>query len=443
MNFLRCCFVLTLLFVSSVAARAETRVLLIGIESAGDFEARMWVPFGSTADLAPGTAHLLEHLKFKSNHEQGLIHIEGISGVSYNAETGTRYTRFDLGIPRRHLGEGLAALANIPSPLEITDEQLKTEKIIVDQELLQRTTSDPDGPFLRSVWRELYKGTPLEREPGGTEESIAAITMPDVLAFDKAHYAKTDQFLVIAGPPASFLEKSLIRQTFATSVIGEIHIDLKRQVTRDDAALATLPAFLAPLQLGMIEPSLVEKTKTSAYVRSTKVFYNKLMAGPTDWKSLVAGQILERGIDSRLPEGLTDVISEEAGLVQNFNFNLSPAAAGVWEVSFAAQLAPGVHREAVLTAFEKYMAEFSKTGLSQTSFDRLKKRATLYDEWEDAERRILSLAQDTVAYGYGNAVGLRETSDQLTLKDTVPLAEMLAAPGRVAIGTLVPKEAEQ
>ena len=198
---IRLSFVLLTLYLLTLPVRAETRILFVGLESAGSFELRMWVPFGSVSDIAPGTAHLMEHLKFKSSQEQGLQHIQGIAGAAENAETGYNYTRFDIGVTQDNLKEALLALDGVSQPLSVTPQQLATEKVIVTQELLQRTTADPDSPKLLSAMLELYRGSEMERRPSGTEESINAIKMEDVMAFDAAHYAKTDKFLMIAGPP--------------------------------------------------------------------------------------------------------------------------------------------------------------------------------------------------------------------------------------------------
>jgi zinc protease len=439
---LRLSFVLLSLIWLALPLKAETRILFVGIESAGSFELRMWVPFGSVSDVAPGTAHLMEHLKFKSSQEQGLQHIQGIPGAAENAETSYNYTRFDIGVTQDNLKEALLALNGVSEPLSVTPLQLETEKGIVTQELLQRNNSDPDSPKLLSALLELYKGTELERRPSGTEESINAIKMEDVMAFDAAHYAKADKFLMIAGPVIPPQVQTKILALFPGAVSGSVRVDENREVTRDDAALVALGPFLKPLAApGLIHERIVHEFPSNR-VKLTKVYFTKLVEGPTEWKDAIGARILQEAVRSRLPEGLRDHIADDAGLVQDFGVDIAPLANGVWQLSFAAGLAPGVDPDKVVKVFEDYLSSFAKTGISQSSLERLKRRHFLYAEWEDAEQRLKNLGFEAAAFGYDNSMKGRDTIKDVSADQMQQLLTLFAGPGRIGISVLKPEGAQ-
>jgi zinc protease len=439
---IRLSLIATFILMLTLPLRAETRILFVGLDSAGSFEVRMWVPFGSVSDVAPGTAHLMEHLKFKSSQEKGLQNIQAIPGSAENAETSYNYTRFDIGVRKEFLKDALLALNGVSQPLSVTPEQLATEKVIVTQELLQRNNSDPDSPKLLSALLELYKGTELERRPSGTEDSIKAITMDDVMAFDKAHYANADKFLMIAGPPVPAEIQGKIRDMFPGSVSGTIHVDEKRVATRDDAALVDLPPFLKTLVADNLAKERVVHEFPSTRVKVPKLYFTKLFEAPTTYQDAINARILQEAIRSRLPEGLRDHIADDAGLVQDFAIDIAPLASGVWQLSFAAGLVPGVDPDQVVKVMETYLTEFAKNGISPTNLERLKKRHFLYSEWEDAETRLKNLGFEAAMFGYDNAMNGREDFKAVSQEQLQGLLTSLAGPGRVGISVLKPEGAQ-
>ena len=427
------------LFVLTLPLRAETRILFVSLDSAGSFELRMWVPFGSVSDVAPGTAHLMEHLKFKSSQEKGLQNIQSIPGAAENAETSYNYTRFDIGVKGDNLKEALLALKGVSEPLSVTPEQLATEKVIVTQELLQRNNSDPDSPKLLSALLQLYKGSELERRPSGTEDSIKSITMEDVKAFDQAHYAGTDKFLLVAGPPVPPEVQAKIAEIFGGAVTGTIHVDGKRDATRDDAALVALGPFLKNLVATGLPKERIVNVFPSARAKTPKLYVTKLIEGPTGFRDAIGARILEEAMRSRLPEGLRDHIADDAGLVQDFAIDIAPLASGVWQLSFAAGLVPGVDPDQVVKVFETYLDDFAKNGISSTSLERLKKRHFLYAEWEDAEQRLKTLGFEAAMFGYDNAMSGRDEITSVSQEQVQGLLALMAGPGRIGISVLKPE----
>lgn len=431
------------LFGATVLPASATDVLNVNIATAGQYEIHMWVPFGSYVDTVPGIAHVLEHLKFKSGGDKGIGALDNIVGSATNASTTYRYTRYDVGISGSHLKEALIALAGVTSPLKIQEMDLSGQKNVVKQELYQRYNSDPDTPFYFKFSATLYDGTPLAYLPGGTIESVDKVQMDDVLKFDAAHYQNADRFLLIAGPELPAAAKADIEAIFPKVHFGLIKVDNKRHATYDDQELRHLPVFLAQPQPLAIQPSRFRQDGTSTHIKSTKLLYSKIINAPLTWSGVLAADILDRAVESRLQEGLIDKISEDAGLVQDFNFSVDSSSQRSWKIDLSATLIDGVEPEMVVDIFEKYFADLSQHGISEKTFNRLRERFFIRDEWDDVESRISILGQTAAQYGYEKAADEYANFHDLKLNDVNVLLKSLGQDGRVGVAVLAPAGAAQ
>jgi predicted Zn-dependent peptidase len=423
--------------------KPENFVLNVGVEGAGSYQISMWIPAGSTSDSVPGIAHVLEHLKFKNRDGIGFTGFDAIAGSSSNASTTYRSTRYDLNVPPAGVSKALETLATMRRPLSITDADLKLEKSIVQQELFQRMQGDPDTPFYQEFYSALYAGLPYENPPGGTQESVASAAMKDVLAFDAAHYQGSKIFLLIAGPPLNAVNRSAIEQYFPNAAIGNLSVDHKLELRRDDVELQAMPALLSAVKIAELSASEFKREKTSPRARNIKLTVSKIISAPTSWRAMAAASILQDAIRSRLPEGLQERIAEDNRLVQDFSVSVSRLMDGIWQIDFSAAIENSVAPEAVRAAFEKYFAELSATGLSQKSFERLKARNFLVSEWESAEGRTQSLASDSIMFGYDKAISYRDELQQTKIEDVNDLLKTLQMPGRVGVLLLKPEGAMQ
>lgn len=426
---------------ASVNPQAE--ILEIGIANAATYEISMWVPAGSTSDSVPGIAHVVEHLKFKANDGSGFVAFDAIPGSASNAATTYETTRYDLYVPPEGVEKALESLASILLPMKISEADLKLEKTIVQQELLQRTQSDPDTPFFQEFYSKLYHGLPYEFAPGGSQSSVASVSLQNVLDFDAAHYKDSKVFLSIAGPQLTAPHNRAIERIFPQSAIAHISVARDLTMKRDDAELLQRPVLITPITVPEIKPEEVTFEKTSPRARSVKMSFVKIISAPTEWKSVVAASILRSAIMSRLADGLHDRISEEPRLVQSWSFTVSPLFEGVWQINFNADVENGVDPNMVRQAFETYLAELTKTGLSLASFERLKNRNFLVSEWENAGARASQLADSTLNYGYANSISYLESLHKAKVEDVNALLLFLQRPGRVGVALLKPAGALQ
>jgi predicted Zn-dependent peptidase len=220
-----------------------------------------------------------------------------------------------------------------------------------------------------------------------------------------------------------------------------VSIGHKFVVTRDDAELKGVGAFLLKIAAPEIEPSTFTMEDFSERATSTKVSTSKIVAAPTPWHSIAAARILNDVMNSRLPEGLYDRVSENPRLVQNWSLNLSRPLEGLWQVDFGADLEPGVTPEQISKIADSYLAELTTKGISQQSFDRVKARYFLTNEWENVGARASNLANDSVDDGYDQAISYVDELQRVTLADVNELLKVTQLPGRVGISVLKPKGA--
>lgn len=422
----------------AIDATPKAQVFDIAIENSTTYSLSLWVPFGSTSDSIPGIAHVLEHLKFKNSDGKGFAAFDSIPGSNSNAATNYTYTRYDLNVPPAGLIEALKGLVRITTPLAITEADLKTEKSVVTQELLERTESDPDTRFTIDFNSDLNRGLPFEKYPGGHVEDIAAVTLKDVLAFDAAHYQGSPFYLQVAGPYLNAENRNAIKTIFPNAVFGEMLVNREMRVKHDDKLLMAMPALLPVETIHTFGPDSFERTKISDRVRVPKFTWAKIIAAPTSWRAVAASSVLQDAMRSRLAEGLRDKIADDAGLVQDWNISVARIYEGVWQIRFSASLQPQVTPDQMTKIIERYISDFATHGLSLKSFERLKKRNFLFNEWENADSRVQSLGQDIVDFGLQKASSYLDELHALQQNDVNNLIVELQKPGRVGVAILLP-----
>jgi predicted Zn-dependent peptidase len=416
----------------------KAQVFDIAIENSSIYSLSLWVPFGSTSDSIPGIAHVLEHLKFKNSDGKGFAAFDSIPGSNSNAATNYTYTRYDLNVPPAGFIEALKGLARITTPLTITEADIKTEKNVVTQEILERTESDPDTRFMIDFNSELNKGLPFEKYPGGHVEDIALVTLKDVLAFDAAHYQGSRFFLQVAGPYLNADNRKAINTIFPDAAFGEMLVNRKMRVKHEDSRLMALPAFLPVESIKSFGSDFFQRSKTSDRVFVRKFTWAKIVAAPTSWRGVAASSVLQDAMRSRLAEGLRDKIADDAGLVQDWNIGVARVYEGVWQIRFSASLQPQVTSEQMTKIIENYLSDLATHGVSLKSFERLKKRNFLFNEWENADSRVQSLGQDIVDFGLQKATSYFDEIHALQQTDVNNLMVDLQKPGRVGVAILIP-----
>jgi zinc protease len=171
-----------------------------------------------------GLAHLVEHLAFRSIQDQkhpfsDLLEIAG--AARWNATTTWDHTTYHEVGSKDSLDSLLALeLARMSRPLEgVTQEAFEAERQIVKNELLQRDEQGFETAIFNRMTGAIFPpGHPNARPVGGTEESIAALTLEDARQFVKQYYRPERMTLLVAGD----LDPAALAKSLAARIPGDL-----------------------------------------------------------------------------------------------------------------------------------------------------------------------------------------------------------------------------
>lgn len=167
--------------------------------------------YDSFLDLPAGTAHLLEHLLFKScrkiSSERIFYEIESRGG-KIDGGTTKEYATLQVTIPSRHLERALHIIRDIVFHPAFNAAQLLGEKEIVGSEI--RREKDQHSVIWDLFHKTLWKAHPFRDPILGTEETVGQIGLEDVERFYKACYTPTNMvWSVVSGRQTSEIEKKV------------------------------------------------------------------------------------------------------------------------------------------------------------------------------------------------------------------------------------------
>lgn len=164
----------------------------------------VWYRVGSADEPAgrSGIAHYLEHLMFKGTDELDRGEFSAIvaaNGGTDNAFTSFDYTGYFQRIAADRLDLVMKMEADRMVDLELTDDDWRTERDVVNEERNQRVENNPGALFGEQRRAAQYMnhryGVPII----GWKEEVNALTLDDALEFYKRFYAPNNAILVVAG----------------------------------------------------------------------------------------------------------------------------------------------------------------------------------------------------------------------------------------------------
>jgi len=164
----------------------------------------VWYRVGSADEPAgkSGIAHYLEHLMFKGTDE--LNPGEFSATVAANGGTDNAFTSFDYtGYFQRVAADRLELMmkmeADRMADLQLTDDDWRTERDVVNEERNQRVENNPGALFSEQRRAAQYLnhryGVPII----GWKHEVNALTLDDALEFYDRFYAPNNAVMVVAG----------------------------------------------------------------------------------------------------------------------------------------------------------------------------------------------------------------------------------------------------
>ena len=173
----------------------------------------VWYRIGSADESAghSGIAHFLEHLMFQGTREVApgdLSKIVSAQGGSDNAFTSLDYTAYFQRVAADRLDLMMQLESDRMRNLNLTEDDVTTERQVILDERNQRVDSDPESLLTEQMAAAQYMNHPYGTPVIGWRHEIETLSRQDALDFYQANYAPNNAILVVAGDvtPADVLE---------------------------------------------------------------------------------------------------------------------------------------------------------------------------------------------------------------------------------------------
>ena len=179
----------------------------------------MWYRTGSADEPAgrSGIAHFLEHLMFKGTETvapgEFSATVERLGGED-NAFTSYDYTAYFQRIAADRLPAVMRMEADRMTNLRISEDDVRTERLVVLEERSQRTDNDPGAVFDEQRRAAQFLNHPYGRPIIGWRHEVEALTRADALDFYRLNYAPNNAVLVVAGDVTPDAVRALAEENY-------------------------------------------------------------------------------------------------------------------------------------------------------------------------------------------------------------------------------------
>jgi zinc protease len=164
----------------------------------------VWYKIGA-ADEDPGhsgIAHFLEHLMFQGTKKVApgaFSQIVEAQGGNDNAFTTLDYTAYYQRVAADRLGLMMDLESDRMRNLNLTEDDVTTEREVILDERNQRTDSDPGALLREQMSAAQYMNHPYGIPVIGWRHEMEALSRQDALDFYQANYAPNNAILIVAG----------------------------------------------------------------------------------------------------------------------------------------------------------------------------------------------------------------------------------------------------
>jgi zinc protease len=179
----------------------------------------VWFRVGG-ADDPPGisgAAHLFEHLMFKGTKtvpNGELSRIVARNGGQDNAFTTNDFTAYFERIAKDRLGIMMGLDADRMVNLDLSEENVTTERSVVLEERRLRVESNPDALAQEQMEAALHYSHPYGRPVIGWLAEISTMTRAQAIDFYEHHYAPNNATLIVAGDVTPAEVKKLAEENY-------------------------------------------------------------------------------------------------------------------------------------------------------------------------------------------------------------------------------------
>lgn len=347
-----------------------------------------------------GIAHFLEHLLFKGTDTREAGEFSATvsrNGGSDNAFTSWDYTAYFQRIAADRLGLMMEMEADRMRNLQMTQEDVATERDVVLEERNQRTDSDPSALFQEQQRAAQFLNHPYAIPVIGWRHEIEQLNRDDAFAFYEKYYAPNNAILVVAGDVAPDDVRKMAEQYY-----GPIRptADLPERIRPQE------PPQLSERRLHLSDPRVAQAYITRSYLAPERNAGDQREAAKlTLLAELLGGNSATSVLGRKLQFDTQQAIYSSAFYG---GVSLDDATFGLVMVPV-----PGMTLAEGEAALDNAVQEFLSEGIDIDQFDRVKMQLRASQIY--AEDSIQSLANR-----YGRAL-----TSGLTIEDIQAWPEIL------------------
>lgn len=164
----------------------------------------VWYRIGSADEPKghSGIAHFLEHLLFKGTDDlkpgEFSATVENLGGDD-NAFTSYDYTSYFQNVAAPHLETVMKMESDRMRDLQLSEDEVLTERQVILEERGQTTESDPGSILGEQMAAALYLNHPYGTPVIGWRHEMEQLSLNDAVSFYRANYAPNNAILVVAG----------------------------------------------------------------------------------------------------------------------------------------------------------------------------------------------------------------------------------------------------
>ena len=316
---------------------------------------QMWVRVGSSDEArVTGLAHLFEHMMFKGSKnvppEKHGQFIQSRGGRT-NAYTTRDVTVYTAEVPSEALPLVIALEAERLAYLDISKENLASEREVVLEERRMRTEDQPGGRAWEALYSLTFQALPYRWPIIGWRSDIESTTIEDCRDFFSTFYAPNNIVIVIVGDFDADAALEQVRESFG----GLAPVaDIPRRRTRE------------PRQRGVRRAQVHFDVRAPLLVAA----WHTPPAGHPDTEALdVASEILSGGRSSRVYRRL---VHDEQIALSAHSGNSELAQAGTFGVY--ASVRPGESVDRVEALFLEEIARLRDEPVTAVELDKAKRQ---------------------------------------------------------------------
>lgn len=350
-----------------------------------------------------GISHIIEHMMFKGTKTRSAQQISEAFdslGISINAFTGEEYTCYYA----KTLPENLVKAAEIYSDMlmnSVYDETELSKELMVILEEYKMYRNNPEYHAANLFSNNFFKGTNLEVDIIGTEDSIKNTTRDKILDYISKHYYNENTVICVTG------------KFNASEITAYIENHFNLRPSGDERSLTF--NFAEPARVGYFR----ENTEQSYIVMGTHIFGKD---DPRRYALMILSKMLGGSMSSRLFKA----IREEQGLAYSVgSYTDFMADTGTFAIT------AGVSNDKVEQAVKSIANEIKKLkaeGFSEEEFAKAKNimKSGVVFYYEGIHNRMVEVGSSMLLTGVEVETDkLVSEIDKVTYEDVVAVADYI------------------